>query len=68
VCIGEKRKLTLLSFRSAEVGRARHGKKEADNYFLEHPKQMPHTLGSFSGGEARIKTDFFCSRGNTVET
>ena len=30
------------------------------------PQQMPHTLGSFSGGEVRIKTNFFCSRGNTV--
>lgn len=66
VCIGQKRKLTLLSFRLTEVGWARHGKKEADNYFSNTPKQMPHTLGSFSGGEARIKMNFFCSRGNTV--
>ena len=70
VCIGQKRKLTLLSFRLTEVGWARHGKKEADNYFSNAPppppQQMPHTLGSFSGGEVRIKTNFFCSRGNTV--
>jgi hypothetical protein len=46
-----------------EVGWARHGKKDADNYFsnTRPPKQMPHTLGSFSGGESRIKTNFFSS-------
>lgn len=62
VCIGQKRKLTLLSFRLAEVGWARHEKRRKQ-LLLEHPKQMPQTLGSFSfflffsGGEVWIKTN-----------
>lgn len=62
VCLGQKRKLTLLSFRLADVGWVRH-EKEGSKELLSNTLNRCHTLGSFSGGEVRIKNEHFNSRG-----